>query len=82
MTEALAEGLNAGAATLPTLDDIRTWPATVSVPAACGAFGIGRSYGYELVKRGEFPARTLKVGGRVRVITASVLAELEGAPAA
>ncbi|MDN5917093.1 MAG: helix-turn-helix domain-containing protein [Pseudonocardia sp.] len=66
----------------PTLDDIRGWSATVDVPTACAAFGVSRSYGYELVKRGEFPARTLKVGGRVRVITASVLAELEGVPAA
>lgn len=59
-----------------TLDDIRAWPATVSIPRACTAFGVSRSYGYELASRGEFPARTIKVGGRYRVVTASILANL------
>jgi len=63
----------------PTLEEIKAWSATVDVPKACGPFGISRSYGYELVARGEFPAKTIKVGGRTRVITASILAVL-GAP--
>ncbi len=61
----------------PTLDEIRTWPATVDVPTACAPFGISRSYGYELAARGEFPARVLRVGGRTRVVTASIVAALE-----
>lgn len=61
----------------PTLDDIRKWPATVDVPRACAPFGISRSFGYELVARGEFPARVIRVGNRARVVTASIVAALE-----
>ena len=60
----------------PTLDDIRSWPATVSIPMANTAIGLSASHGYALAKRGEYPARVLKVGGRYRVITASVVALL------
>ena len=58
----------------PTLRDIQeNWPATVPVPVAATAFGLSRSHAYELVTRGEFPARVIKVGRRYRVVTASVL---------
>jgi predicted DNA-binding transcriptional regulator AlpA len=64
----------------PTLEEIRRWPATVSPAQAASAFGISRGYAYELIKRSQFPARVLKVGGKPRVITASILAALsEGA---
>lgn len=63
----------------PTIEEIKAWPATVSLPTGCTAFGIGKSYGYELAARGEFPARVLRVGGRMRVVTASILAELAAA---
>lgn len=62
----------------PTLNDIRNWPATVDPATAAAAFGISRSYAYELVRRGEFPAKVLKVGGKNRVVTASILRALEG----
>lgn len=61
---------------VPTLDEVRCWPATVDVPRACRPFGISRSFGYELVARDEFPARVIKVGGRMRVVTASIVAAL------
>lgn len=60
----------------PTLDEVRAWPATVDIPTACRAIGLSKSHGYELAKRGEYPARVLKVGGRYRVITASIVALL------
>jgi predicted DNA-binding transcriptional regulator AlpA len=65
----------------PTLKEIGEWPATVEIPKACTAFGISRSHGYALAGRGQFPARVIKVGGRYRVATASILAALgeEGA---
>ncbi|GAA2548162.1 helix-turn-helix domain-containing protein [Pseudonocardia hydrocarbonoxydans] len=63
--------------TAPTLDEIRTWPATVDVTQACRPFGISRAFGYELVARGDFPARVITVGGRRRVVTASIVAALE-----
>jgi len=60
------------------LDEVRTWPATVDVAAAAVALGVSRAHAYECIKLGTFPARILRVGGRVRVITASIIATLEG----
>ncbi len=61
----------------PTLDEIRGWPATVTVATAAAAFGLSRSKGYELAAQGSFPARLIQVGPRgTRVVTASILAVL------
>lgn len=60
----------------PTLDEVRAWPATVDVPAAGRAYGLTRANAYRLAHCGEFPARVLKVGGRYRVVTASIIAAL------
>jgi predicted DNA-binding transcriptional regulator AlpA len=61
----------------PTLDEIRSWPVTVEVRQACRAIGISPSWGYQLIASGAFPCRVIKVGHRMRVITASLLALLE-----
>ena len=61
----------------PTADEIRAWPATVDPATAATAFGISRSYAYELVRRGEFPAKVLRVGRKQRVITADILRALD-----
>jgi len=61
---------------MPTLSEIHKWPATVNVPRAGLAFGLSRSHAYELASRGEFPARVIKVGGRYRVVTASIIRAL------
>lgn len=63
---------------VPTLDEVRTWPATVSLAQGGRPFGISRSNAYDLIKRGEFPARVLRVGGTYRVITSSIVNVLEG----
>lgn len=63
---------------VPTLDEIRTWPATVDPPTGGLPFGISRSYAYELIKQGKFPAQVIEVGGKKRVITASILRALGG----
>ena len=60
----------------PTIAEILTWPATVDPATAGTAYGISRSYAYELCKRGDFPAKTLQVGGKVRVLTADILRTL------
>jgi hypothetical protein len=57
----------------PTLDEIRLWPAAVSIPRGSAAFGFSRSHGFELAKRGEFPARIIKAGGRWVVVTADLI---------
>ncbi|MDG4788100.1 DNA-binding protein [Micromonospora sp. WMMD1102] len=64
----------------PTLDEIRAWPATVSVELAAAALGVGRSHAYESIRLGTFPARTLKVGRRTTVVTSSILAALNATP--
>jgi len=64
----------------PTLGEIKTWPATVSVARGSSALGFSTSWGYQLVAAGEFPARVIKVRGRARVVTASLLALLDETP--
>ncbi|WUE27170.1 DNA-binding protein [Streptomyces sp. NBC_00498] len=64
--------------TLPTLDEVRGWPATVDLSTAAHALGISRSQMYALVKRGEAPVRVLDYGAK-RVVTASLVRLLEAA---
>lgn len=62
----------------PTLDDVRSWPATVNVPTASKALGISASHGYALAQRSTFPVQMIKIGGAYRVITAALIQLLEG----
>ena len=63
----------------PTLTEIRHWPATVSVRMAAAAFGISTSHAYELITRGQFPARVIRLGSRRRVVvTESIMHALSG----
>jgi hypothetical protein len=64
---------------MPTLDEIRAWPATVDVRLGASALGISKSTLYELIKRGEAPVRVLSFGARHRVVTASIVRLLEEA---
>lgn len=61
----------------PTLDEIRSWAATIDVHRAAQAVGISKSHLYELIKRGEVPFRVVMFGNRYRVITASLIRYLE-----
>lgn len=65
----------------PTLDEIRLWPATVSVEQSAQAYGCSRAHAYESIRAGTFPARTLRVGNRIVVVTRSILDALEGVDA-
>jgi predicted DNA-binding transcriptional regulator AlpA len=47
---------------------------------AAAAFGISRSHAYDLVARGEFPAKMIQLGNRYRVITASIIRALSDDP--
>jgi excisionase family DNA binding protein len=62
---------------MPSLAELRDGPAAVDIPTAARALGISRSYGFELARRGEFPCRTIRVGSRIRVPRAALLALLE-----
>jgi predicted DNA-binding transcriptional regulator AlpA len=61
---------------LPTLDEIKSWPATVSVADAARALGISRSQFYDLVRNGDEPVKILKLGS-MRVVTSSLIRLLE-----
>lgn len=64
----------------PTLDEVKASPATVSVEFAALAIGISRAYAYRLLQRNVFPVRTRLVGSRRLVVTAALIAYLDGPP--
>ncbi|MYV56484.1 helix-turn-helix domain-containing protein [Streptomyces sp. SID3212] len=66
-------------AQVPTLTEVRSWPATVSVAEAAHALGVSKSHLYDLVRRGEAPVRIVPLGTRHRVVTASLVHLLETA---
>lgn len=49
-------------------------PLTMPVwPDGARVLGIGRSTAYELIRRGEFPVRVLKLGAKYRISRADLL---------
>ena len=60
----------------PTLEEIKQWPAAVSIAKASSAYGFSRSHGYELAAHNQFPARTLRAGSRYVVVTAEIIRQL------
>ncbi|MFJ4867774.1 DNA-binding protein [Streptomyces sp. NPDC088757] len=67
------------ASAAPSLDEVRTWPATCEVAKAAQALGISRAHLYAQIKRGDEPVKVLRFGTRVRVITADLVRVLEAA---
>lgn len=61
---------------VPTADEIRAWPATVSVPTAGRCYGLGRDTAYDLARRGEFPVAVLRIGRHLVVTRASIMSAL------
>jgi predicted DNA-binding transcriptional regulator AlpA len=61
-----------------TLSEVRRWPAAVDVTQAAQALGISRSTAYQAISCGTFPAAVITVSRRKRVLTASLIAVLEG----
>ncbi|MFD5508295.1 helix-turn-helix domain-containing protein [Streptomyces sp. NPDC127051] len=61
----------------PTLDEIRGWPATVSVASAAQALGVSKSWLHLAIKQELLPLRVLHVGRRYRIITAELVRLLE-----
>ena len=54
-------------------EELLALPVTVDVVTAGRAFGICRDAAYDLLRRGEFPCRTIKVGRLRRVPRAELL---------
>lgn len=59
-----------------TQAELEALPTSFDLMEACRAYGIGRTLGYDLAKRGEFPCRVLKIGNRYRVTRADLLRSL------
>lgn len=54
-------------------EELLALPAAVDLDTGNRALGLGRSKGYELAKRGEYPCRVLRLGKAYRVVTADLL---------
>ncbi len=63
-----------------TRAELLALPVTVDIGTAARALGLGRSTGYELARRREFPCRVLRVGSSYRVPTADLLRVLGVTP--
>lgn len=61
-----------------TLAQVRKLPAAIDVETAAAALGVGRATLYEALARGERPVQVITVGRRMRVLTHSLIAVLEG----
>ncbi len=57
-------------------EELLELPAAVDLETGNRALGLGRSKGYELAKRGQYPCRVLRLGNAYRVVTADLLALL------
>ncbi|WP_333769596.1 hypothetical protein [Streptomyces sp. IBSBF 2435] len=57
-------------------DELLALPTAVDLETANRALGLGRSKGYELAKRGQYPCRVLRLGNSYRVVTAELQALL------
>ncbi|MEU8331590.1 helix-turn-helix domain-containing protein [Micromonospora sp. NPDC049751] len=62
-----------------TVEAVRALGLTTDVETAGAILGIGRSKAYALAKRGQFPARLLRVG-RSYVVPVPGILELLGVP--
>ncbi len=48
-------------------------PVAVDLDTGNRALGLGRSKGYEMAKRGQYPCKVLRFGNAYRVVTADLL---------
>lgn len=59
-----------------TREELLALPAAVDLDTGNRALGLGRSKGYELAKRGQYPCKVLRLGRTYRVVTADLLSLL------
>ncbi|MEU8866913.1 helix-turn-helix transcriptional regulator [Streptomyces umbrinus] len=60
-----------------TLDEVRAWPALVSLTQAARALNISRTTAFTLAARGQFPVPLERALGQQRVRTADLIRYLE-----
>jgi excisionase family DNA binding protein len=68
---------NVTTVTIPTLEELRSGPPTVSVPRAAQYLGVSRAYAYAMAREGRLPVIRLSPS-RVRVSSVGLLRMLEG----
>src|SRR5689334_19065804 len=54
-------------------EELLALPAAVDLETGNRALGLGRSKGYELAKRGQYPCKVPRLGKAYRVVTADLL---------
>lgn len=54
-------------------EELLALPVAVDLETGNRALGLGRSKGYELAKRGQYPCKVLRLGNAYRVVTADLL---------
>ncbi|MGW3122180.1 hypothetical protein ACWDBW_34475 [Streptomyces sp. NPDC001107] len=54
-------------------EELLRLPVSVDLETSNRALGLGRSKGYELAKRGQYPCKVLRLGNAYRVVTADLL---------
>ncbi|KIF06827.1 hypothetical protein PL81_05390 [Streptomyces sp. RSD-27] len=64
---------NVGQAMGMSREEVLALPAAVDLDTGNRALGLGRSKGYELAKRGEYPCKVLRLGKAYRVVTADLV---------
>ena len=69
----MRENEPAGRAKGMTREELLELPAAVDLDTGNRALGLGRSKGYELAKRGQYPCKVLRLGKAYRVVTADLL---------
>lgn len=52
-------------------------PLTITVSEAARRLGISRQHAHDLIRRGQFPIHLIRVGGRWRVPTGSLMRLVE-----
>ncbi|MEE1776442.1 hypothetical protein AB0I87_03425 [Streptomyces sp. NPDC049952] len=72
----MRENEEAGRVKGMTRGELLELPAAVDLETGNRALGLGRSKGYELAKRGQYPCKVLRLGNAYRVVTADLLALL------
>jgi hypothetical protein len=62
-----------------TLAEIkRSWPPTCDVEDSARALGVSRASAYQSIADGTYPVEVVRVNRRMRVLTHSLVAVLEG----
>ncbi|MFJ9680992.1 hypothetical protein ACIRP2_23495 [Streptomyces sp. NPDC101194] len=69
----MREDATAGRSKGMSREELLTLPVAIDLDTSNRALGLGRSKGYELAKRGEYPCKVLRLGNAYRVVTADLL---------